>query len=218
MATVFEGDSYKTPEKVKRAIREYVLLRSRWSPYSFFIKVIFKYRALALKGLYTDDVWADSSRELMGYLESCGAKFDIRGMDNVKKISGPMVFVANHMGTMETTILPGLICPIKPVTYVVKEKLVQASVSVVGAKGLEEGASGSCPPADFGLNLPGNETVIVKIRRYGIFTHTTVIKHIKYPIRGRVYGYGQNNGSKDRTYQSAAERPQKGTAIHKNNS
>jgi len=124
MATVFEGDSYKTPEKVKRAIREYVLLRSRWSPYSFFIKVIFKYRALALKGLYTDDVWADSSRELMGYLESCGAKFDIRGMDNVKKISGPMVFVANHMGTMETTILPGLICPIKPVTYVVKEKLV----------------------------------------------------------------------------------------------
>uniref|UniRef100_A0A7C3EK19 1-acyl-sn-glycerol-3-phosphate acyltransferase n=1 Tax=Gracilinema caldarium TaxID=215591 RepID=A0A7C3EK19_9SPIR len=128
MATVFEGDSYKTPEKVKRALREYLLLGSRWSPYSFFIKVIFKYRALALKGLYTDDVWADSSRELMGYLESCGAKFDIRGIDNIKKLPGPMVFVANHMGTMETTILPGLICPIKPVTYVVKEKLVHGPI------------------------------------------------------------------------------------------
>jgi len=128
MATVFEGDSYKTPEKVKRALREYLLLGSRWSPYSFFIKVIFKYRALALKGLYTDDVWADSSRELMGYLESCGARFDIRGIDNIKKLPGPMVFVANHMGTMETTILPGLICPIKPVTYVVKEKLVHGPI------------------------------------------------------------------------------------------
>ncbi len=128
MATVFEGDSYKTPDKVKRALREYLLLGSRLSPYSFFIKVIFKYRALALKGFYTDEVWADSSRELMGYLESCGAKFDIRGIDNIKKVPGPMVFVANHMGTMETTILPGLICPIKPVTYVVKEKLVHGPI------------------------------------------------------------------------------------------
>lgn len=128
MATVFEGDSYKTPEKVKRALREYLLLGSRWSPYSLFIKVILKYHGLAVKGLYTDDVWADSSREVMGYLESCGARFDIRGMDNVKSLPGPMVFVSNHMGTMETTILPGLICPIKPVTYVVKETLVHVPI------------------------------------------------------------------------------------------
>lgn len=128
MVTVFEGDAYKTPDTVKRARREYLLFGSRWSPYSFFIKVIFKSRALALKGLYNEEAQTESCQELMGYLERCGARFDIRGMDNVKKLPGPVVFASNHMGTMETTVLPGLIRPMKPVTYVVKEQLVKGPI------------------------------------------------------------------------------------------
>jgi len=128
MTEVFQGDSYRTSLGVKKALREYLLLGSRWSPYSMFIKIIFKYRPFALKGTYDDALWAQSSRELMGYLESCGARFDIRGMDNVRAVDGPVVFVGNHMSTMETTILPGLICPIKPVTYVVKKKLSKGRI------------------------------------------------------------------------------------------
>lgn len=128
MQTLIEGDSYVTDPATKRALREYLLLGSRWSPYSFFIKIIFKYRPYAQAGTYTDELWAESSRELMGYLESCGARFDIRGLDKVRNLRGPAVFVGNHMSTLETTILPGLICPIRPVTYVVKEKLSRGRI------------------------------------------------------------------------------------------
>jgi len=128
MADYYPGDAYTSPADTPRALREYVMLGSRWSPYSFFFHVILTYRKLALAGTYTDEVWTKSSYEVLKYLERCGAHFDIRGMDHVRTLSGPAVFVGNHMSTMETTILPGLICPIRPVTYVVKEKLSRGKI------------------------------------------------------------------------------------------
>jgi len=125
MMEYFPGDTYVTPPNVKRALREYLLLGSRWSIYSFFFHTILKYRGLALRGLYDDEVWARSSFEIISDLEKCGAHFDIRGLDQVRALKGPAVFVSNHMGTLETTALPGLICPIRPVTYVVKESLTR---------------------------------------------------------------------------------------------
>ncbi len=128
MNEYFPGDSYATPPDAPRALREYLLLGSRWSPYSFFISIIFKYRPLAVNGTYDDEIWARSSYEIVKQLESCGAKFRIEGLDRVRSIDGPAVFVGNHMSTLETIALPGLICPIKPVTYVVKAKLAKGLV------------------------------------------------------------------------------------------
>jgi 1-acyl-sn-glycerol-3-phosphate acyltransferase len=125
MTDFYPGDTYDTPELVKRAFREYLLLGSRWSPYSFFFYIILKYRAIALKGTYDYETWAESSFEQLTYLESCGAKFHVKGMDNIRKLTGPVVYVANHMSTLETLALPGFICPIQKVTYVVKEKLTK---------------------------------------------------------------------------------------------
>ena len=128
MSTYFPDDSYTTPEGVPRALREYFMLGSRWSPYSYFIKIIFKYRPLALKGTYDDEIWARSSYEIIKFLERCRAKFHISGLDRIRSVQGPVVFVGNHMSTLEAVALPGLICPIKPVTYVVKEKLSKGLV------------------------------------------------------------------------------------------
>lgn len=128
MTDYFPGDSYATPDRVQRALREYLLLGSRWSPYSFFISTIFKYRPLASDGRYDDAIWARSSHEIVEHLESCGAKFRIAGLDRVRAVEGPAVFVANHMSTLETVALPGLICPMKPVTFVVKEKLSKGRI------------------------------------------------------------------------------------------
>ena len=128
MVDFFPADSYSTPEDAPRALREYLLLGSRWSPYSFFISIIFKYRPLALKGTYDDEIWARSSYEVVKSMERCGAKFRIEGLDKVRSLQGPAVFVGNHMSTLETTTLPGLICPIRPVTFVVKEKLSKGLV------------------------------------------------------------------------------------------
>jgi 1-acyl-sn-glycerol-3-phosphate acyltransferase len=124
MDEYFPGDAYGTDERTKRALREYLLFGSRWSVYSFFFGTLLRSRALALRGEYGDDEWIASSMEIIRNLERCSARFDISGLDNIRKAEGPVVFVANHMGTMETMVLPGLIFPIKPVTFVVKSKLV----------------------------------------------------------------------------------------------
>lgn len=120
----FPGDEYATPEGVPRALSEYLLLGSRWGVYCHFLATILRSRALALAGRYDDEAWARSSREIISNLERCKARLSIEGMNRVSGAEGPLVFVSNHMSTLETVALPGLIVPMKPVTYVVKEKLL----------------------------------------------------------------------------------------------
>jgi 1-acyl-sn-glycerol-3-phosphate acyltransferase len=124
MDGLFDGDEYHTPEDFPRAKSEYLLLGSRWSVYSHFFATIFRSRSLAVRGLYDDEAWAASSFEIIRNLERCAARFHIEGMDKVRAAEGPLVFVSNHMSTLETLVLPGLIRPMKRVTYVVKRKLM----------------------------------------------------------------------------------------------
>jgi 1-acyl-sn-glycerol-3-phosphate acyltransferase len=124
MNEVFPGDRYATPEGRPRALSEYLLLGSRWSVYMHFFGTVVRSSAIARKGLYDDEAWAGSSLEIIQNLERCGARFTIEGMDRVRSCPGPVVFAANHMGTLETVVLPGLVRPMKPVTYVVKKKLM----------------------------------------------------------------------------------------------
>lgn len=122
------GDRYDSPENIPSCLREYLMLGTRWSPYTKFFGVMFRCRTLAVKGLYDDKAWSDSSLEVMAKLETCGARFHISGLDHVRALQGPAVFVANHMSTLETTLLPGLITPILRCTYVVKEKLMHGPI------------------------------------------------------------------------------------------
>ncbi len=125
MAELIAGDRYDTQEGIRPCLREYLLLGTRWSPYTNFFGVMFRSRALALKGLYNDEAWSESSMEIIRRLERCGANIHISGLDNVRALTGPAVFIANHMSTFETLILPALVNPIRPCTYVVKEKLMK---------------------------------------------------------------------------------------------
>jgi len=46
-------------------------------------------------------------------------------MENITKSPEPVLFIGNHMSTLETMILPCLISPLRNVTFVVKESLVK---------------------------------------------------------------------------------------------
>ena len=124
MDSLFSGDAYSTPERTPQALSEGLLFHSRWSVYSHFFATIIRNRALALRGLYGDEAWVQSSFEIIRNLERCGAKFRIEGMDRVREAEGPLVLVSNHMSTLETLVLPGLVQPLRPVTFVVKQKLL----------------------------------------------------------------------------------------------
>jgi 1-acyl-sn-glycerol-3-phosphate acyltransferase len=61
-------------------------------------------------------------------LESCGGRFHVTGLENLRKCHGPVVFIGNHMSTLETMVLPFLIAQIMDVTFVVKDNLVKNHV------------------------------------------------------------------------------------------
>jgi len=60
----------------------------------------------------------------MQFLERTGGRFHITGMENINKSAGPVLFISNHMSTLETMILPCIIAPHREVTFVVKDSLV----------------------------------------------------------------------------------------------
>jgi 1-acyl-sn-glycerol-3-phosphate acyltransferase len=115
------ADTYQTAEGSGRG-------PDRWLPaacfYSRFLAVVFKASAKAKRNVYTDDEWCLSSLTILRALERAGTRFDISGIEHVRAVDSPCVFIANHMSVMETVLLPYIICPIKKVTFIVKESLM----------------------------------------------------------------------------------------------
>jgi 1-acyl-sn-glycerol-3-phosphate acyltransferase len=68
--------------------------------------------------------FADSSYRIFQNIENCSGKIFIDGMEYIKKAEGPVVFVSNHMSTLETFVFPCIIVPIKKMTYVIKDVLI----------------------------------------------------------------------------------------------
>lgn len=90
-----------------------------------YASVVLRTRKQAIRKQYFTKEWTDSSFEIFRYIEKIGGKFHITGMENITKSSGPVLFISNHMSTLETMILPSIIAPLKDSTFVVKESLVK---------------------------------------------------------------------------------------------
>jgi 1-acyl-sn-glycerol-3-phosphate acyltransferase len=91
-------------------------------------RIVWKSGREALAGAYSADAWARSSHEILHALENVGVIIEITGMDNIRKPEGPVVFIGNHMSTLETFVLPCIIQPVRPVTFVVKKSLTEMPV------------------------------------------------------------------------------------------
>lgn len=87
------------------------------------LRILLYSNRFAKKGIYDSVRWYNSSVDTRESLERAGIKMNFTGMNNLRKAEGPVVFVSNHMTTMETMILPSIIRPLKPVVYVIKEEL-----------------------------------------------------------------------------------------------
>lgn len=78
----------------------------------------------AAKGKCDDYAWVWASDWLTDILEDY-CPLEVEGLDYFRKLDEPCVVVANHMSTLETFVLPGMLRPSRPVTFVVKESLVE---------------------------------------------------------------------------------------------
>lgn len=71
-----------------------------------------------------DDVaWTYGSAWFGDVFEGIGGKIIIEGMADLEAVREPCVIIANHMSTLETFLLPAIIRPRMPVTFVVKKSL-----------------------------------------------------------------------------------------------
>lgn len=78
----------------------------------------------AAKGQCDDACWVKGSRWFSDQVEDLGCPIRIEGLEHLAKVSKPCVIVANHMSTLETFLLPAIVRPYMPVTFVVKDSLV----------------------------------------------------------------------------------------------
>ena len=120
----FESGTYITPEK-NLTIGDRLFFHTRLYFTLKFARTVLTSRYQAKRGRYGDKEWADSSYYIFRFIERSGGRFNITGMDNISKTSQPVLFIANHMSTLETMILPCLIQPLRSVSFVVKESLVK---------------------------------------------------------------------------------------------
>ena len=113
-----DAGGYSSPER-----------RSRFLPtaryYAGGIGVVIRARLRVLLSRYDRRAFEQSSFQSMRLIEKCGGRIEISGMEHVAAIEGPVVFVSNHMSMLETFVLPGLILPFKPVTFVIKQDLLR---------------------------------------------------------------------------------------------
>lgn len=124
MKGYFDSDTYDTPEKEHLSAREKLLINSRLYFTLKYAWIVLITRRQAKRKKYHTREWADSSMYIFRFIEKTGGKFHITGLDNIRKIPGPVLFISNHMSTLETMIFPGIIAPYRELTFVVKESLV----------------------------------------------------------------------------------------------
>lgn len=93
--------------------------------YRQFFGVILDASAKAKRGQYDDAEWCRSSVNIFRSLENTGVCFEITGIQNIKNIDSPCIVIANHMSTLETVILPIIIHPIRKVTFIIKQDLLE---------------------------------------------------------------------------------------------
>jgi len=121
-------NGYRTDTDRPQSFFSKIFLRPKITFYCQVLWIIWKNSRIALKGIYPAEKWAESSFEIIHALENIGASIEISGLENLKNFDGPAVFIGNHMSTLETLVLPSIIQPLKPVTFVIKEGLVQMPV------------------------------------------------------------------------------------------
>jgi len=128
MKSFFPSDTYLTPSGTRRRFSNRLFKNSGLFFIIRFLPLVFKTRRLAVKGKLDRQAWAISSHSVLKLIESFSGRFHIEGLDNIRKAEGPVVFVSNHMSTLETMVFPCIIAPDKKVTFVVKDSIVSHRV------------------------------------------------------------------------------------------
>jgi 1-acyl-sn-glycerol-3-phosphate acyltransferase len=122
MERLIKGDRYQTHhEGEKPRIR-------CCTSVTFHVRVLLAYwhfSRLAVKGLYDGKQWAISSLAILRVFERVGGRVEIDNLDVPYSLSGPCVYIGNHMSSLEVLVLPCFVQPACNTTFIVKESLTR---------------------------------------------------------------------------------------------
>ena len=120
-----QGIDNNPEKKLKTPWKKKLPFFKKFSFYMSFLELVFSLRRAILKNVWTQELFVQYCFQVIKIAEKFGARFEIKGLDNLRKEQGPFVFASNHMSTLETVIFPAVIGSIIKVTYVVKQSLVK---------------------------------------------------------------------------------------------
>ena len=115
---------YNTPSTRKRLFLDKLFLNSRYYFYLRYFAILLDARKKVKQGVFDINEYCNVSDYTFKLLEDCGGKLNLRGLENVNKVDGPVVYIGNHMSILETFILPGLIIPFREVSFIAKQSLI----------------------------------------------------------------------------------------------
>lgn len=124
LSRYIENTAYSSPPPKKSGPLAPLLPGAALPFYLHTFWVIFKYSGYARRGALDRQTWMRSSLEWTDSIEACGGRIEISGREHLRS-DKPTVLVGNHMSTAETFLLPGLILPFTPLTFVIKESLLK---------------------------------------------------------------------------------------------
>jgi 1-acyl-sn-glycerol-3-phosphate acyltransferase len=174
-AIMFFIDSYKT-----NFHRKTVLSRIfGWSRFYFHWNLFYKtfyWLYKRYKAGHADelDLVYRATWHSLELIEACGGKVHIEGMENYHGSLDPVIFVGNHMSTIETTLLPCMIMPHKKITFVLKQQLLEIPIYSSSVKIMKSiGVTRQDPIADFKKILSEGKKHIENGTSIVIFPQTT---------------------------------------------
>ena len=109
----------------------------RFGPLGWLRSVVFHARLLAVfagarkmirRGAFGLTAYRDRSWRIRRAAEQAGGQVEVSGLEHVAGVEGPVVFVGNHMSSLETVLLPSILIPFKDVAFVIKDNLLHYPV------------------------------------------------------------------------------------------
>lgn len=123
-----DRDTYETPPGRPRSLLARLCPWPQIAFYAPVVRIVLRSSRLAVRGRYGAEEWIAASLGIIRAMEGVGMRLVVEGMSHLRSIPGAAVIVGNHMSTLETFVLPSIVQPVRPVTFVAKDSLIRYPV------------------------------------------------------------------------------------------
>lgn len=93
--------------------------------YSRVAPIVLRYAEHGRYGRFTATAWRESAWKVVRAFERGGVPLLVENLEVFERLKEPCVIIGNHMSTTETFVLAAWLLERRPITYVVKQALVE---------------------------------------------------------------------------------------------